>query len=44
MEMAVLVMTHLMLTSFGFAIGRLVGYRDAQPKRNKQGRFIKREG
>ena len=43
MEMAVLFVTHLSLMGIGFALGRLRGYAEAQPKRGKNGRFIKRE-
>lgn len=43
MEMAVLFITHLSLMGIGFALGRLKGHNEAQPKRDKRGRFAKRE-
>lgn len=42
MEMAVIVITHLSVMGIGFAFGRLRGYAEAQPKRDKLGRFIKK--
>lgn len=43
MEVAFLIAIQLILIGFSFGVGRFLGYRDAQPKRNKQGRFIKRK-
>lgn len=43
MEAAVLAFTHVIALGIGFAIGKLRGYIDAQPKRDKSGRFIKGE-
>lgn len=42
MEIAVLFMTHLMALGMGAAVGRWLGYTDAQPKRDKNGRFLKK--
>lgn len=43
MEAAVLVVTHLSLMGIAFALGRYMGYNDAQPKRGAHGKFVKRE-
>lgn len=43
MEAAVLLVTHLSLMGIGFALGRVKGFNEAQPKRDKRGRFLKRE-
>lgn len=41
MEVAVLVITHIMLLGVGFAFGHIKGYSDAQPKRDAKGRYTK---
>ena len=43
MEAAVLVVTHLSLMGIAFALGRHMGYNEAEPKRDRKGRFLKRE-
>lgn len=43
MEAAVLIITHLSVMGIAYAFGRMRGYAEAQPKRGKNGRFIKRE-
>lgn len=43
MEYAVLVVTHLSLMGISFALGKHFGYKEAQLKRDRKGRFLKRE-
>lgn len=43
MEVAVLLFTHIIAGGAGFALGKLRGYLDAQPPRDKQGRFKKKD-
>ena len=43
MEAAVLVVTHLSLMGIAFALGRYMGYNDAQLPRDRKGRFLRRE-
>ena len=43
MEVAVLVITHLSLMGISFELGKHFGYNDAQLKRDRKGRFVKRE-
>lgn len=43
MEAAILVLTHVVIFAAGFAVGKLRGYLDAQPKRDKSGRFISKD-
>lgn len=43
MEAAVLVITHVSLMGIAFALGRHMGYKDAELPRDRKGRFQKRE-
>ena len=43
MEAAVLVVTHLSLMGMAFALGKYMGYKEAQLPRDRKGRFQKRE-
>ena len=43
MGVAVLVVTHLSVMGIAFALGRYLGYKDAQLPRDRKGRFLKRE-
>ncbi len=42
MEAAVLLITHILAVAFGFAVGKYLGYTDAQPKRDRKGRFSRK--
>lgn len=42
MEAAVLIITHLSVMGISYALGRVLGLKEAQPPRGKNGRFVKR--
>jgi hypothetical protein len=42
MEAGVLIISHIMALGAGFAIGKYFGYVDAQPERDRLGRFRRR--
>lgn len=42
MEAAVLIITHLSVMGIAYALGRVRGFKEAQPPRGKNGRYVKR--
>jgi hypothetical protein len=42
MEAAALIISHLIALAVGFIFGRIKGFNEAQPQRDKRGKFTKR--